>query len=318
MPDPRTRNALLAALGGLLWTALPALDGPLPTVVLLAPLIPPLLGFGVLEVWSRYREAYGTAGRVGVALSALGLCFVFVPALLYATTDFGTQPLGALVLAIPAGVGVFSLWAGTVSLALALRNCGVVGTPLAVAFALALPASLLVNALMTPALGVGVGVYGLAWVAVATRLARPAEASADVTPRSRLDVSPHRLVAGIVGLVLVGVGAPGLLLWYDGIASTYIHTAGTTQFVVNVLHVVLGAGTLGAGAVSAHAARLSLRVVAVVCLGTVVAAVAPVWPPVAGLVLGVYLGLALVSGIVGFGVAGPVPERDPAGPGDDH
>ncbi|MFC7165549.1 hypothetical protein [Halospeciosus flavus] len=178
---------------GLLWTALPALDGPLPTVVLLAPLIPPLLGFGVLEVWSRYREAYGTAGRVGVALSALGLCFVFVPALLYATTDFGTQPLGALVLAIPAGVGVFSLWAGTVSLALALRNCGVVGTPLAVAFALALPASLLVNALMTPALGVGVGVYGLAWVAVATRLARPAEASADVTPEvastSRLTVS---------------------------------------------------------------------------------------------------------------------------------
>lgn len=313
MPDPRTRNALLAALGGLLWVLVAALHRRLPSLVLLAPLVPPLLGFGVLEIRSRYREAYGSAGRVGVVLSTLGLAFLFAPALVYATTDFGTQPLGGLVLAIPTGVGVFALWAGTVSLALALRDCGAVGTPLAVAFALALPASPLVNALVTPALGVGVGVYGLAWVAVAARLARPSDA--DVTPTDRLDGSPHRLVAGVVGLALVGLGAPGLLPWYDGVASTYIHTTGTTQFVVNTLHVALGAGTLGAGAISVRAARLSLRVVAVVCLGTVVAAVTPVWPPVEGLVLSVYLGLALVSGVVGFGVAGRAPE---SGPADDH
>ncbi|WP_336038137.1 hypothetical protein [Halobacterium yunchengense] len=218
--DASARNLAAAAVGGTLWAAVPALDGTVPWVWSLAPLAPVLLAFGVLECRRRYGDGWGQFGRAGAALAGVGLALLAVGALL-------RQALAGLVAVFAVGPvaagGFLALWVGSTFLAVALRRADVLGRPGAVAFVLALPASLLVNVFLGSAgLGLGRGVvraspgfYGLAWVGLAVRLSRTGPTAARGTvsgPSAGSAVgSPQRVVAALVGVAVAVLGAAGLL-----------------------------------------------------------------------------------------------------------
>lgn len=250
--DSSARNLALAAVGGTLWTVVPALDGPLPWVWSVAPIAPVLLTFGVLECWRRYRATWGRVGRAGAALAWVGLALLAVAALL-------RQALAGLVavfvVAPVAAAGFLALWAGSTFLAVVLRRSNVVGTVGALAFVLALPASGLVNVVFGPAgLGLGpstapsgLGFYGVAWTALAVRLSRtrttPGRVIASGPSDGLVVESPQRVVAAAVGLAVAVLGVVGLLP---------LGAPGGTPFtgesaVLDAVHAALGAtGVLAA------------------------------------------------------------------------
>jgi len=252
--DASTRNLTLAAVGGTLWAVVPTLDGPLPWVWSVAPVAPALLGFGVLECWRRYGRTWGDAGRAGAVLASVGLAMLAAGVLLrQALAGF----VGVFAVAPVAAGGALALWLGSVFLSASLRRVGVVGTPGALAFVLALPVGGLVNVVLGPArLGPGpgavrvtLGFYGAAWVGLAIRLARtprgagPGDAIAAELTRDAVAERPQRVVAAVVGLAVAALAAFGLLP---------LGVPGGTPFageslLLDALHAVLGtAGVLAA------------------------------------------------------------------------
>lgn len=242
--DTSARNLALAAVGGTLWAVVPALDGIVPWIWSVAPVAPVLLAFGVFECWRRYRDTWGRLGRAGAALAWVGLVLLAVAALLQ-------QALAGLVavfaVAPVAASGFLSLWVGSTFLAVVLRRAAVVGLAGAVAFVLALPASSVLN-VVGPA-AIGIGFYGVAWVALAVRLSGtsqetpPAQVVASGMRSGFVVESPQRVVAAVVGLAVAVLGAVALLP---------LGALGGTPFtgesaLLDGIHAVLGAaGVLAA------------------------------------------------------------------------
>ncbi|MFB6105351.1 MAG: hypothetical protein ABEJ70_00110 [Halobacteriaceae archaeon] len=196
----RERNAALAAAGGLLWAVAVAVRGVAPGVGDVAVAAPPLAAFGLLELRRQYGDRYGVAGHTGVALLAAGLAAGFLALLLDAFLPDAIVKL--VVVGIPLVTAVACLAAGSPLVGWALVDAGVLSRWAGVAFALAVPASAVVNASLTPVLGVGLGVYGLAWAGLATRLWGGPDAGATVAGSGR-GADGVRSVAGAVGLVLL-------------------------------------------------------------------------------------------------------------------
>lgn len=321
--DASTRNLALAAVGGTLWTVVPTLDGVLPWIWSLAPVAPVLLAFGVLECWRRFGDTWGHVGRAGAALASVGLALLAVVALLQ-------QALAGVVavfaVAPVAASGVLALWIGSAFLAVPLRRAAVVGTLGAFAFVLALPVSGLVNVVFGPAglgLGprtvhVGLGFYGVAWVWLATRLARTtrdtetARVVASASTRPPVVESPQRVVAALVGVAVAALGAVGLLpLGAPGGTPFTGETA-----LIDAIHATLGTGGVLAAAAGVRHARSYNRVGGVAFL---VLASLPFLPGRTPLALTfvdlvVYAPAAVVT--LGVGVAASGPDESVLQPAD--
>ncbi|CQH57655.1 uncharacterized protein HHUB_2576 [Halobacterium hubeiense] len=259
--DASRRNLALAAVGGALWAVVPPLDGTVAWVWSVAPVAPVLVAFGVLECWRRYRADWGRVGRAGAALSWMGLALLTVAALLQ-------QALAGLVAVFavaPVAVsGALALWAGAAFLAVVLRRAGVVDRVGAAAFVLALPASAVLNAVLGPAalglapvsLPVGLGLYGVAWVALPVRLSRTSESAARAPPSTAAASSesvlesPERVVAAAVGLAVGVLTAAGVVPF--GVPGGTPLTGETA--VLDAIHATLGvAGVLAAVAGARYA-----------------------------------------------------------------
>ncbi|WP_197425453.1 hypothetical protein, partial [Halobacterium sp. CBA1126] len=204
----------------------------------------------------------GRVGRAGAALSWLGLALLTVAALLQ-------QALAGLVAVFavaPVAVGgALALWAGSAFLAVVFRRAGVAGRVGGAAFVLALPASAVLNVVLGSAnlglapgsLSVGVGLYGVAWVALAVRLSRTSESAARA-PRTTAEAgresvveSPERVVAAAVGLAVGVLAAAGVLPF--GVPGGTPFTGETA--LLDAIHATLGvAGVLAAVAGTRYAA----------------------------------------------------------------
>lgn len=213
MVTARVRNLTLAALGGLGWALVPLLDGIWPEYWSVVPAVPPLLGFGLLELRRRYQGLWGRSGRIATVLVAVGLFCLLIAAVLRATL---VGLFAVFVVAPSAVAGFVSLGLGSAFLAVALHRLGVLSTPGAAAFALALPVSPLVNAVIGVVLRahgftwIGLGVYGLAWIALAYHLyhaegVEPTGVERGAVPRAQ------RAVATFVGSVVALLGLAGFL-----------------------------------------------------------------------------------------------------------
>jgi len=234
----RVRHAVLTMLGGLVWTVVLGVDDVAPGYVGVAVLAPALVGFGVLEVHDRYGDRYGTTGRGGVILTALGLGALLVAVVVYAVLRTGLALY--LLVGLPLVVGAVALGVGSALLAVALRRLGVLSLPAALLLGLGVPFVPVAGAALAAAVGptgyvplfpggVATGFsgvpYGLGWAALGYRLLETADAprtgrddamGGDVTGASNREAtgrprSPHRPVVALVGVALTLLGAARFL-----------------------------------------------------------------------------------------------------------
>lgn len=319
MLDDRRRNALFALLGGVFWALVPVLDDVIPGFVAVAVVAPVLLLFGVVELHDRYGDVYGSTGRAGNLLLGVGLVLGTIAAVAWVTLAGGLVTI--FVVGLPALTGAVAVAVGSGLLAYALVAAESIPRSLAVAFALALPASPLVNAVLTPLLSVGVGTYGLAWVAMSVHLwqtggtesgpfEEPSTATASTLPRTG---AAHRVVAGLAGVVLLVAGVASFVTLDPISGQPYVGqpTLGAWYLLSGVAGVVAGAGD------HPSAARRYAQVVGVAYLllvGFVIVSMSagPFGTGMAGVIQDAlrpnltdaffYLPVGLVLVVVGFGV----------------
>lgn len=271
--SPSRRNAVLAALGGLAWVVIWGLHDAVPGLLDAAVVVPVLLGFGVLEAYCRHDDEYGTTGRAGVLLLSLGLLGSFLGALLWATLPENLVRI--FVVAVPSVAGVVLAALGSGLLAVALYRIGLLSWPTALLFGLALPLTLVADALVAPLLGVGVALYGVAWIPVGYRLWATTGEDLDGVDRSTTGVipGPQAVVAGLAGafLLLVGLVAasPGGPVGRLPVGSDHPAMVGL-YLVTGVAGLAAGAGAT-VGLVSPRATRAYNVVVGGVYLLVVVA-----------------------------------------------
>lgn len=323
------RHAVAAVAGGVLVSAGLALDDVAPDFVGLAVVVPVLLGFGVLEIYGRYRSSYGPVGRAGVILTGAGLALLLVAILLFAVTP---PVFYAVFLVAIAGVpALAALGLGSAFLAITLRRVDLVRVPTAVLLAIGVPLwpALTVLAggvdggpVLGPAVTAGVlsafagAPYGLGWTLVGYRLWETAGggyAPEGVEPKQGVGVSPQVVTAGLVGGIVVLLNAGRFVP---------LGPLSTTPWVDHSLPLDVGQLSIGVVGVvvAAHGdARLARRynqvvgllavlLVAVVYVGGVRGAQWLRWLPIdvlrmelAGILLALAAGLVLL--LVGFGLS---------------
>lgn len=166
-------GALAAVFGGFAWTLVPTLDAPLPDLLDFA-WIPAIVLLGaVVGLPAALPSLRHSNGRTGLGLVGGGLAFIAVGAgvRLWALTLPPPRIGVALALGL-AGVGLLVAALGSAVVGVVLWRAGSVPAPVAVGFAVALPVDPLIIAVVTRHLGVGVSLYGLAWVALGLVVAR--------------------------------------------------------------------------------------------------------------------------------------------------
>lgn len=159
----RIRLAGIAGMvGGTLWAIIPLVDGVYPLYMKTLAVVPALLILTVYGIWTRYRESIS---RVDVASLALGFGVLTVVALWNATISDGNLA-ATFVIGGTALFGLLLAGIGSLLLAYRLRSAGRISRWIAILFAVALPLDPLFNALVTPLIGAGLSLYGLAWFAM--------------------------------------------------------------------------------------------------------------------------------------------------------
>lgn len=323
------RRAELAMLGGVLVPVTLGVFDVAPEYVGIAVVVPVLLGFGLVELYSLgvgsdgSTGGPGTTGRAGLVLAAVGLSL-----LLLAMVAFAVLPPSIVVpfvLAVPVVAGSVALALGSGLLALVLRRLGFVSGPAVALLGFGVPAVPVLRVAFSvgfgstisgPASAVCSGVpYGLGWVLVASRLrtaeqVREPESAGSVT--TTRTVSPHSLVIGLVGGAFVVLSA-GRFLPLGALS----HTPWVGQrLVVDALHLLVGGlGVLVASRSGPRRARSYERTVGVCALGLVAVTLSGTflqlpgfqWLATNGLALNltdlvVYVPAGLVLTAVGFGV----------------
>lgn len=257
VPSAARRHGIYATGGGALWIAGPELVTRSELYRSIAVLIPVAVLFGVLELYLRYREWYGTAGAVGVRLVAASLLVLEVAFVGNATLP--DSLVSVFVVGLPAVTGAVGLAVGSAILAVGLARSRGIPRGLVLGLGSAAPASLLVNAVLTPVVGIGVGWTGLAWAALGVQLARTDRGwtTADTLPQSPPAIRVQGVVAGLVGAVVTIVAAGA---WLP------LGPIGGTPFVgqsraLDLVHLVVGVAGLGAAISGEDAARTYNRLV---------------------------------------------------------
>jgi len=214
----RDRRLALASLGGAFVPLAWALWETAREYVGVAVVVPVLLGFGLIEIYSRYGDAYGSTGRAGVILTAIGLALLALSILMYVASPPGLVLVFILAVPVVAGVGTLVLGSGL--LALALHRIGLLSTPAAISLAVGAPLAPLLPIALDPLLG-GVAPrglvavlsglpYGLGWVLTARKLRTTNKEFVD-RPADGSGIQPHPLAAGVVGVTFLALGAGWLL-----------------------------------------------------------------------------------------------------------
>mgnify|MGYP000079586564 CR=1 FL=1 len=241
------RRLTLTMLGGVLIPLVLGLNEAAQEYIGLAVVVPVLLRFGLIEIYRSYGDTYGSSGRAGVLLTAVGISLLGLVVLAYAVLP----PLFALlfILAVPFVAGSVSLALGSGLLALGLRNAGLISRPTAVALGLGVLSLLgmvffpsLRSEVPSVAWAVFVGIpYGTGWVLTAHQLrtgTRGRDRQSSQTPVGRT-VIPHVVGTGLVGAILVLISA-GRFLPLGALSTT--PWVGES-FALDILH--LGIGLLG-------------------------------------------------------------------------
>lgn len=148
--------AALGMGGGLGWAVLPAAVGT-PAGPVLAVGSALALTVAVAGLFHWYEPSLGLAGRTGSIIAGSGLAIIAVAAGFSAIGPRQPVLTGAFV-------GVAAVAVGSATLAVDWYRAGLVPPATALAVAVAIPLSVLVNATLVRLLGVGIGLYGLAWV----------------------------------------------------------------------------------------------------------------------------------------------------------
>jgi hypothetical protein len=212
--DAGRARAVAAVVGGVIWTFVPTLFVTIPWFADVAIVVPPCLALGLLEIRSRYGRVLGRSGTTGTWLLGVGLIGAFIA--LFANTIYPDSIVKLLVVGIPLFVGGICLAVGTLLLAYRLWHLSLVSTPLATIWGLAAPASLALNAAITPHTDAGIGLYGLAWILVGVHLWHTTGDVLTIDERSRplpeyLTWDSTVVTAGVGGAVLSLVGLGGFI-----------------------------------------------------------------------------------------------------------
>lgn len=214
----RERRLTLATLGGALVPLAWALWETAREYVGIAVVVPVLLGFGLIEIHTRDSDTYGSTGRAGLILTAIGLALMALSILMYVASPPGLVLV--FILAVPVVAGVGTLVFGSGLLSLALHRIGVISTPAAICLAIGAPLAPLLPIAIDPLLG-GVAPnglsaalsglpYGLGWVVTAREL-RTMDTQAVEGSVDESSIRPHSLAAGVVGVTYLALGAGWLL-----------------------------------------------------------------------------------------------------------
>lgn len=304
LTTPRGRAAL-AVLGGLAWALIPVGVAAVPALLDVVALAPVLVAFGLLELHRRYGSTASTTGTAGTVVVGVGLAAAAVAGVANALYPDGV--LKVLVVGVPVVTAGILLVVGSALLAYELWRLRAVPTPLAVAFAVALPASVAVNAVVAPALDAGIGLYGLAWAALGAHLYRTADGRPTVAePRSppvELPFGPQVGVAGLASLALALFGLAGFVPLGPVNTAAFV---GMTP-VLDALHLGIGVVGLVVAAFGGDHARWFNRIAGPVFLVLAAAQFAGLFHAV-GLyavhwtVVVLYLPLGVGLTAVGFGV----------------
>jgi hypothetical protein len=240
---PRVRAGLTVG-GGVGWALVALRFRALPWAVDAAVVVPPCLALGLIEVRARYGARLARLGAIGVRLAALGLAGAFVALLTNAV--YPDTLLKLLVVGLPVVVGGVSLAIGTACLAADLWRARLLSTPVAAAWALALPASLGVNALVAPRFDAGIGLSGLAWALVGGHLWRTAGTTPPAAAeRRRLPTADPAVAAALLGgLSLALFGLAGFVPLGPVTAVAFV---GLTP-AFDALHLVAGGVGVGVAA----------------------------------------------------------------------
>lgn len=211
----RDRRLVLATLGALLIPAVLPLWETARAYVGVAVVVPVLLGFGLIEIHSRYGDDAGSTGRAGLLLTALGFGLLALTILLYAVSP--PALILTFLLALPFVTGVVALSLGSGLLALALYRIGLLSAPTAACLALGAPLAPLLPIPLDPLLGEGwlstalaSLPYAVGWLLTVRALRTTAERTID-RPAEGAEIGPHSLAAGVVGVVYLALGAGWLL-----------------------------------------------------------------------------------------------------------
>jgi MFS family permease len=326
-----SHRAALTMVGGVLWSVVLALDDIAPDLVGLAAVVPVLIGFGVLELYGRFGDRYGSAGRAGVALTGFGLGSLLIAVVLYATSP--PALVAVLLVAVPGVTGAATLALGSALLAVALYRLGVLDLPVALLLGLGVPLTPLVGALLAAAVGAGTALtaavpggvvtglggvpYGVAWVSIGRRLRRTAgdDRRARAADDTRtIEVHPHAVTAVVVGGTLVLLSAGRFLPLGPLSGTPWVNQS----LALDVGHLLAGTAGVAVGVVgNTRAARaydraaglLFLSLVALTLLGTFqdVRWLSPLARDLLDLNLPdvlLHLPAGVVLAVVGFGVDG--------------
>jgi len=161
---------IAGVLGGVLWALVPFVDEAYsahPEILVFVPLLLLLATYGVK---ARFR---GDVPFTAVSPLVVGLGILTLDAVWLASTTNGN--LGSVFLiGIPALAGLVFVGIGSVLLARRLHDVEQFPKSMAVLFAVALPLDPVFNGIVTPLLGGGLSLYGLAWVLVGFELTQTA------------------------------------------------------------------------------------------------------------------------------------------------
>ena len=158
-------GAISAILGGIAWAIVPTVDSSLTGLLDFA-WIPALLLLGAVAGLPAALPTLRDAnGRTGLGLVGGGLAFVVVGAgVRLAALGMPPPNLGVAIALGLSGLGLVVAALGSALVGFVLVRSGSVPTPIAIGFGVSLPLDPLVNAVITPQLGLGVSIYGIAWV----------------------------------------------------------------------------------------------------------------------------------------------------------
>ncbi|MFC6732385.1 hypothetical protein ACFQH3_08665 [Haladaptatus sp. GCM10025707] len=131
-------------------------------------IIPILLALAVYGIWSQNKH---DISRVDIAPLISGFGLLAIVALWYATISTGNVA-ATFAIGIPALIGLLFIGIGSILLAYRLRIVRGLPRWIAFLFALALPTDPLFNAVVTPVIGGGISLYGLAWIVLGVHLWR--------------------------------------------------------------------------------------------------------------------------------------------------
>lgn len=239
----RNDRAVVAGLagigGGIGWIVGPALVGVVPWYLEVAPFVAPVLLVALGGLADRYYETVADATDGTTGMWSLGCGFALLSVAGVAGLFAGGGVAEAVLVWLPATIGLVAVAVGTGLLGWGLYRAMVLSKAGCAVVVLGLPVALLVNPLSAESVGVAVGFYGVAWVLLGWVLltsAGPVPVLDSLASRFQGHASVRGVVVGAVGGLLTVAGAASL--WSVALGGS--PRLGGDPVVVGGLHLATG------------------------------------------------------------------------------